>query len=160
MQLYRCDVRHAGKQYTIIRKEDVTAADIVIMRVLHGADAVANIEPTRESRDAAVKVRARLVSAYGEKVFRQCYPGIAPVLPKDLAEAGLREDGRSYEDVEAEEAAREIEAIETAGAEPRPATGKPLTDLPAPSAAAQAVAEKALARIRGANAQPSAGSIT
>lgn len=148
MQLYRCQIKHAGKPYTVIHKEDVTPADIVIMRQLHGTDAIANIEPTRESRDSAVKVRQRLKDTYGEKVFARCYPGLTPMLPRDLAEAGLREDGRSLEDVAAEEA-DEIDAAEIA---------KATSALPAPSGAAQAIAEKVLRAQRG-NAAPAAGGL-
>jgi hypothetical protein len=147
VQLYRCQIKHAGKPYTVIYKEDVTPADIVIMRQIHGTDAVANIEATRESRDSAVKLRQRLKDTYGEKVFARCYPGLTPILPRDLGEAGLREDGRSLEDVAAEEA-DELDAAEVA---------KATAALPAPSGAAQAIAEKVLAATRAK--APAAGAL-
>lgn len=127
MQLYDCRVRHANAPQMVIAKEGVTAAEIMLLRHLHTAEAVTNIVPTREARLQQAKERDRLVQSFGAKVFAAVFPGTMPRLPVNLTEAGLREDGS---DPEADR------ALEDDADEP----------LPEPSAAAKAIAEKVKAQ--------------
>lgn len=130
MQLYRCTVNHAGNRDMRIHKEGMTAADIVILRRIHGAEAVNDVVATKETRRAAVKERDRLVETYGRRKFAESFPGPLPRLPLTLTEAGLTEEGREIE-------AQEID--EDADAEP----------LPPPSATAQDIAARVAAKAAG-----------
>lgn len=132
MQLYQCQVRHAGSRDMVIYKEDMSPADIVLLKHLHGADSIVGVSPTREAKRQHVKERERLVDTYGAKVFASVFPGAVPRLPMNLAEAGLREDGSDPE-------AQIVDEEEND--EP----------LPEPSAAAKAIADKVRA------AKPAAG---
>lgn len=93
MQLYNCVVRHAGNLGMTVHKIDLSAAEIVVLRHLHGADAVVNVSPSRETRLDSRKVRERLVELYGDKAIVECFPGATPRLPATLAEAGIEEEG-------------------------------------------------------------------
>lgn len=123
MQLYRCQVRHAGKYETVIHKEDVTAADIVILKALHGSDAVTGVEATRKTNVPQAKERDRLIGVYGARVFARIFPGAMPRMPADLSQAGLTADGREID-----------AAAEDEGDEDAPA--------PEPSAEARAIAAR------------------
>lgn len=95
MQLYNCVVRHAGNLGMTVHKIDLSAAEIVVLRHLHGADAVVNVSPSRETRLDSRKVRERLVELYGDKAVVECFPGATPRLPATLAEAGVEEEGEA-----------------------------------------------------------------
>ena len=90
MDLYNCTVRHAGNLGMTIARHDVTPAEIVILRLIHGEDSIVNIEKVKSSRPIdSRKERERLGAFYGEDVVLKAYPGAAPVLPKTLREAGI-----------------------------------------------------------------------
>jgi hypothetical protein len=106
MQLYNCVVRHAGNLGMTIHKEDVTAAEIVLLRALHGEDAVINMAETRQTRREHRAERERLAAYYGERVLADCFPGALSRLPTTLAEAGI-----GVEQDEPETAAEEAEHV-------------------------------------------------
>jgi hypothetical protein len=120
MHLYRCRVNHAGNRDMQIHREEVTPAEIVILQTLHGADSISNIEKVREKPVRQEVERKRLADTYGSRVFARLFPGARPMLPLTLAEAGLSEDGRSLEQIEAESDPPEPEVPETPAA-PLPA---------------------------------------
>lgn len=72
MQLYNCKVRLHGSLYNEVRKEDVTAAEIAVLRVIHGQvggiDAVADIEHTgrKNSNITEAWLRDYLTEEYGK----------------------------------------------------------------------------------------------
>lgn len=110
MYFYSCKVNHAGDRNTQIFKEQVTPAEIVMLRAIHGADAVTGVAKTREGKVLQPAERERLAGRYGAKLFTALFPGALPRLPMTLADAGLAEDGREMhvpvdEDEDAEPAA-------------------------------------------------------
>lgn len=69
MQLYNCKVRLHGSLYNEVRKDNITAAEIAILRIIHGgSDAVADIEHTgrKNSSMSDSAMREYLHSEYGE----------------------------------------------------------------------------------------------
>lgn len=130
MRLYRCTVNHAGNRDMRIHKEEVTAAEIVLLRRIHGGEAVNDVVATREAKRQQPKERERLAEIYGRRQFAAAFPGTLPHLPLTLTDAGLTEEGRDI-------AAREHDDDDDA--EP----------LPAPSATAQEIAARVAAKAAG-----------
>ena len=93
MELYSCKVRHAGNRGMEIPVDEVTPADIVLLRHVHGPDSVHSVRHIRQSNRQQAKERERLARKFSPRVFQEAYPGIAPRLPLTLADAGLRDDG-------------------------------------------------------------------
>lgn len=67
MQLYNCKVRLHGSVLHEVRKEDVTASEIEVLRAIHGPDAVVDITHTGRSDRSRTDVfeRDRLNHEYG-----------------------------------------------------------------------------------------------
>lgn len=66
MQLYSAKVRLGGSLYNEVIKDDLTAAEITLMRVIHGGDdSVVEIKPTRNDARSDTEERARLQQIYG-----------------------------------------------------------------------------------------------
>ncbi len=95
MQLFRCRVNHAGNRDMAIDKTDVTPAEIVLLKHVHGEDSVTHVEFTREGKRDQREERKRLAELFGAKIFAKVFPGNLPRMPVTLAEAGLSEDGTS-----------------------------------------------------------------
>jgi hypothetical protein len=74
-------------QHTVTRP--VTAAEILILRQIHGQDAVINPVELSTVKRSNLDEISRLKAEYGSNVFTQVYPGAAPKLPETFAEAGL-----------------------------------------------------------------------
>jgi len=64
MKLYSCKLRLAGATTNEIFKSDVTAAEVEVLRELHGVDAVVDITETGESKVSSAEERARLRRLY------------------------------------------------------------------------------------------------
>jgi len=67
MKLYKCKVRLHANPNDEVRKKDVTAAEIKLLRLLHGEDAVIEISVSGEADRGEMEERDRLAQAYGEK---------------------------------------------------------------------------------------------
>jgi len=131
MQFYRCDVNHAGSRDMRIHKAEVTPAEIVVLRHLHGVESITGVVKTREGKVQQVVERERLRRIYGALVFAALFPGAVPRMPLTLADCGLNDDGR------------ETQAPESAEDEDEDEDG----DAPAaPSDAARAIAARVAAR--------------
>jgi hypothetical protein len=65
MRLYNCTVRLGGSLYNEVPKTGVTAAEILLLRILHGNDGVANIEEAGKNAVGQAQERDRLVEIYG-----------------------------------------------------------------------------------------------
>lgn len=66
MHLYNCKVRLNGSLYNEIPKSGVTAAEIIVLRVMHGDDAVVDIVHAGEKKLSSVQVRGELSLMYGK----------------------------------------------------------------------------------------------
>ncbi len=64
MQLYNCKVRLGGSVINEVRKSEVTAPEILILREMHGSDAVVDIVKTEMDRRSNEDERARLNAKY------------------------------------------------------------------------------------------------
>lgn len=97
MQYYRCEVNHAGNRDMRIHKDEVTPAEIILLRAIHGADSVTGVAKTRDGKAQQPAERERLASRYGAKLFATLFPGALPRMPLTLSDAGLAEDGREMQ---------------------------------------------------------------
>src|SRR5690242_12341845 len=64
MRLYDCKVRLAGSRENEVRKTDVTAAEIMVLRAFHGVDSVEGITPKEMDRRSHADERKRLFMLY------------------------------------------------------------------------------------------------
>lgn len=66
MQLYSANVRLHGSLLHEVYKTDLTASEVIVLRVLHGDDAVADIVHTGQAKNRTdAEERARLTETYG-----------------------------------------------------------------------------------------------
>lgn len=93
MELYKAEVCVGGLITNTVVKEPVTAAEIVILRKIHGDDAVKNIKPLGNKNRPYQKEFDRLLRAYGPRKVEASFPGARPVLPQKLADVGIIIDG-------------------------------------------------------------------
>lgn len=129
--MQRCSavVRHAGNLAMTIHKENLTPAEIVLLRMIHGDDAVVQITVTaeeganRRGDNSPVRELKRLRDLYGAKLVGQAWPGINPMLPVTLEQAGIRladdaetDDPDFRDEFDGEGDAGEAEAAEDLGA--------------------------------------------
>ena len=89
MRIYSATVRPAGDLHTEIFKENLTAAEIMVLRHLHGEDAVLKIQPMGERNVRHAEERARLVTEFGgethgENVIRTVFGPKTVRLPTEL----------------------------------------------------------------------------
>lgn len=67
MQLYNCKVRLQGSLYNEVPKSGVSAAEVTVLRVIHGHDAIADlVSAGRENDRDDREEREYLNSEYGE----------------------------------------------------------------------------------------------
>ena len=64
MQLYNCKVRLGGSVTNEVRKSDVSAPEIMLLREMHGADAIGDLVKTRVDRRSSDEERERIGAAY------------------------------------------------------------------------------------------------
>lgn len=103
MQLSNATVRIAGSVLHTVPKRDLTPAEIVVLRSIHGDDAVVNIRPTKNDRNRGHAAEFdRLAGLYdrssslqatpGEEqasLLARLFPGAMKKLPTTLEEIGL-----------------------------------------------------------------------
>jgi hypothetical protein len=110
MQLAKCYFKHQAKHYHETVKTDVSPAEVLVLRALHGDDAVTSIEVTgKADPERARNEFKRLTDVYGKKdenvrILSALFPGARPILPATFSaiDAGA--------DLEDEEDAPEAEA--------------------------------------------------
>ncbi|MEQ9416660.1 MAG: hypothetical protein RJQ08_03855 [Salinisphaeraceae bacterium] len=98
METCNVTVRHKGRLTSTVRRRAVTPAETVLLRELHGADAVVEFElnPTPIKRDSVAEIE-RLRDFYGVsaeqlKIIDNAFPGHSPKLPETFAEIGVAVD--------------------------------------------------------------------
>jgi hypothetical protein len=79
-----------------IVKHDVTAAEIAVLRVIHGDEAVTDVEPTLDVKRSNREERARLLNIYGgakmednKPIVESMFPGVAARVFENLNELSL-----------------------------------------------------------------------
>lgn len=65
MELYDCKILIGGSRENEARKEAITAAEIIMLRHIHGEDSVLDIKPAGSSDISDAKVREALALIYG-----------------------------------------------------------------------------------------------
>jgi hypothetical protein len=93
MQICNCTVAIGGEVGMTVTKERVTVPEMAILRIVHGEDAVRNIEVIADEAIDTNEERSRLNSIYKspENVVRDTF-GASGVLPKTLDDAGISDE--------------------------------------------------------------------
>lgn len=89
MEMYQAEVCIGGLLTNTVMKEPITAAEIVILRNIHGDDAVRQIKPLGNKNREYDKEYKRLLKQYGRKKLEQAFPGARPILPQKLKDIGI-----------------------------------------------------------------------
>lgn len=66
MKLYKAKVRCSGEVKDEVRKKDMTAAEVRLLRAIHGDDAVLEVTETGTVERTESEERERLAKIYGE----------------------------------------------------------------------------------------------
>lgn len=90
MQVVNCTVAIAGDMRNTVAKENITVAELIILRELHGHDAVRNIQVVGKASVDSHEERERLAGIYAKPptIVRDVLGATGPV-PKTLKEAGI-----------------------------------------------------------------------
>lgn len=123
MQICNCTVAIGGEAGMTVVKERVSIPELALLRVIHGEDAVRNIEVIADETMSSSEERSRLVSVYRspENVVRDTF-GAAGTLPKTLEDAGISDEFVIFNTALKTQrkakatAAKEMTAAEVAGA--------------------------------------------
>lgn len=127
MQTANIQLSIGGDHGNTVSKFGVTAAEIAVLRAIHGEDAVKEVEPAADVRRNHRDERSRLLDRYGkmrdgkdESPVSQLFPGVASRVFETLDELDLPE-----EFFKAERRARPVavEQPETSFSETVPASG-------------------------------------
>lgn len=90
MKLYNCKVRLAGSIDNEVRKEGASAAEVILLRKVHGDDAVVNIvEAGQDNKLTHEGMRDQLRRDYGEKLVDKTFDPMLD-LPVKLSAAALK----------------------------------------------------------------------
>lgn len=95
MQRCTCTVRLAGELTQTTVRHGVSPAEVVILRHMHGDDAVQDFKPGGNDRGKRINEADRLQARY-KKHYGKCFPGANPKLPERFDEIGvdlLADDG-------------------------------------------------------------------
>lgn len=87
MEVCSCEVRLGGNRNNTVVKPQVTPAEILCLKAIHGDDAVVNVDSSGhdDKRPHATEFM-RLMERYGQKVVKALFPGAAPRLPVSLSD--------------------------------------------------------------------------
>jgi hypothetical protein len=95
MEIYKAEICIGGLLTNTVIKDELTAAEILILRQVHGDDAVRGITPRGNRQIEYQKEYDRLLRKFGKRKLEAAFPGARPVLPQKLADVGiiLQSDG-------------------------------------------------------------------
>jgi hypothetical protein len=89
MQRCTCTVRLSGDVGHTVALEGVSPAEVLVLRRIHGEDAVVDFAPDGNDRGkAGLDEVGRLKGKYGDH-FDASFPGSAPKLPIDFEDIGV-----------------------------------------------------------------------
>lgn len=120
MQRANCLVSLGGDHGNTVPKYLCTAAEIAVLREIHGDDAVNDIEPIDEIKRSSREERSRLLAIYGgakypnqKPIVESMFPGVAARVFETLGELELDESFfKATGRLKAKPAAIEPEAVE------------------------------------------------
>jgi hypothetical protein len=85
VKLYDCKVRLGGNVVNEVRKDKVTAAEVILMRAIHGDDAVIEIVEVGEDKRSDAEERERLAAAlYDGEMLGKVFGISAIPLPREV----------------------------------------------------------------------------
>jgi hypothetical protein len=88
MQRCIATVRLGGNMKSTVVKQGVSPAEVLVLRRIHGDDAVVDFKPDGNDRGKAVNEAERLRNQYGRQ-YTATFPGSHPKLPERFAEIGV-----------------------------------------------------------------------
>jgi hypothetical protein len=121
MQVYRCKVRLAGSLLNEVWKDEATAPEIILLRAMHGDDAVVEITRTSMDKRPHAEERERLKNIYGAKIVLEQFGHPHQQLPVRLDD----------HEEPVEEAAPEAESLLPPAPVKKGPFGRPLAAKPA-----------------------------
>lgn len=71
MRQFACKVRLGGSLYNEVPKGEVTAAEIIVLRAIHGKEGVIDIKEVEPVKRTSEEERARLISSYGSAIAKR-----------------------------------------------------------------------------------------
>ena len=89
MNVYDCKVRLGGSLNNEVYKTDVTAPEILVLKMVHGADGVLDLKPKGQDAETfpPKRERERLIRVYGARAVEDTFGKAAHVpLPTDLGD--------------------------------------------------------------------------
>lgn len=86
MKLYDCKVRLQGEVKDEVRKYGVTAAEIKVLRRIHGDDAVLEIADNGAADRNEHEERERLEAVYGDKIISKIFGISVQKIEEDVIE--------------------------------------------------------------------------
>lgn len=89
MDIYKGEVLLGGSLMNTVHRNDLTAAEILILRAVHGDDAVRGLEFLEQKNRQYQLEYDRLVKKYGRRKVESSFPGARPVLPQSLTDVGI-----------------------------------------------------------------------
>src|SRR3546814_9505824 len=99
MQRVDCQVRLSGKLTHTVGKKNISVAEIVALRAIHGADAVVDVQPKANDKTPHAAEMDHLRKTYGDKVILALLPGHSPRIPVSLKDVGLDREGKQIGDI-------------------------------------------------------------
>ncbi|MBL4766289.1 MAG: hypothetical protein JKY94_00950 [Rhodobacteraceae bacterium] len=90
MQTAKCTIRLNGDVLNTVVDKEITSAEFLVLREIHGADAIVDFSgPTgNDKRSHAVELD-RLRRIYKAKRIESTFPGVSPTLPATFKDAGI-----------------------------------------------------------------------
>lgn len=85
MRVYNCQVNVGKEHLTTVQKNGVTAAEIIVLRAIHGGDAVLDIRKGRMDKRAHAEEYARLEAIYGGTKVKLGDEDTSPSVPVLIA---------------------------------------------------------------------------
>lgn len=96
MDIVNCKVRHRGDMHHTISRYEIDVVEVMVLRHIHGEDAVVEIQVVGHTRKPGKQVIDRIDQLYGakivEEVFGKNLQQAAASLPKTLADIQITPD--------------------------------------------------------------------
>lgn len=92
MQFVNCAVRLGGNLNNVVPRQNVSVPEVVILRAIHGEDAVVNFTFAKEENTSPRAEIDRLEALYKPATVRGVFPGANPRLPTSYRDIGIELD--------------------------------------------------------------------
>lgn len=89
MEYGSCIVRISGNVEMEVFKEKVSAAELVVLRSIHGPDGLTRVYAYGQDKRPHAEEVQRLARIYGGAAVAAVYPGAAPQLPVKFKDTGI-----------------------------------------------------------------------